>query len=641
MSIVSSDYNGKDFNIDKRFIPEGSILGLNFSGMHDSAIAVVSPDGTPLFAVSLERISRVKQDGRWPELLLNKIPWDLISKVAISVRNTYKPELQFQSKIHPKPFPQSYSHSLAHGEAFLSFFENIPVELEFVPHHLCHAESAFWGSGFRESLCLVYDGGMSNEGWFGGVYDATTDNGVIPLDQFSALHYANVAFLYTVVTAVLGFSPSKHEGKITGLAAYGKPNADCRELLESWWVSPEKFVELYDWNNMYSITKPPSLDTNPIFLNNIKHTFDKFSKEEMAATVQAIAEQHIKEILTSMRKQGWEGKNICLSGGLFANVKINQRVSENGFENVFVAPPMTDDGTALGAAWHLAFKSRKIYPGPIKNVYLGPAYRIDRDFLDENEINYIVPEDPADYISSHLVDGEIVAVYQGASEFGPRALGNRSILALATDHDINQQLNKRLNRTEFMPFAPIILADDANNYFDIDDGIRHTSRFMTITVNCKDRAMKECPAVVHVDGTARPQLVEIGDNNIIYDILGKYREKSGRLALVNTSFNVHEEPIVCSPEDALRGFFEAGLDILFLDGFIIRRDDNLDIEMKYLRSKISSQNATIKSMKQEIAILTDVKCGDANIIKGKQMQKENGIINQCMAIVDKVIDKIT
>lgn len=587
-----------EFRIDPASVPKGSVLGLNYSGMHDTAIAIVAPDGTPVFAVSLERISRRKQDGRWPTPLLAKIPWDRISKVGISVKETYIPEMDFLSKTHPKPFPTPYTHSLAHGEPFPQALADIPVEKVFVPHHLCHAESSFWSSGFKESLCLVYDGGMSNEGSFGGVYNASLDKGVEALDHFSALHYANVAFLYTAVTAVLGFSPSKHEGKITGLAAYGKPTAACRELLESWWLAPDNFVHLHEWHNMYSNGFAPSLDVNPAFVEALRPTFEGFSKEEMAATVQAMAEDHVKDILAGIRTQGWMGKNICLSGGLFANVKINQRVNEAGYDNVFVAPPMTDDGTALGAAWRLVSKQNRIYPGPVKNMYLGPAFSVDQNFIERKGIKFLVPDDPADYIASQLVGGAIVAVFQGASEYGPRALGNRSILALATDHDINQQLNKRLSRTEFMPFAPIILAEDADKYFLMSDGISHTSRFMTITVNCNDKAKRECPAVVHVDGTARPQLVEHGDNNLIYDVLSRYRERSGKFALVNTSFNVHEEPIVCSPEDALRGFFEAGLDILYLEGFIIRLEDNRETEVNYLRNKVTAQNALIKSMKQ-------------------------------------------
>ncbi len=636
MSVIPDD---NYFSVNAGSVPTGSVLGINYSGMHDTAIALVAPDGTPVFAVSLERISRRKQDGRWPSPLLAHLPWNRISKVALSVRDSYAPEINVQSRIHPMPFPRPYSHSLAHGDIFLKALEEIPVEKVFLPHHLCHAESSFWGSGYRDSLCLVYDGGMSNEGWFGGVYDASAEKGVVPLDQFSALHYANVAFLYSAVTAVLGFSPSKHEGKITGLAAYGKPNNACRELLESWWVSPESFVSLHEWKNMYSNITPPSLEVNPAFVNALRPTFERFSKKEMAATVQAIAEDHIKKILVKMREQNWLNKNICLSGGLFANVKINQRVSEAGFDNVFIIPPMTDDGTALGAALHVLSKTGKIQPRQLKNVYLGPSYKIDKTFLDEKEIIYSTPDDPADYIASQLVSGLIVAVFQGASEYGPRALGNRSILALATDNEINQQLNKRLSRTEFMPFAPIILAEDAANYFVIKDGIRHTSRFMTITVNCNDKAKKECPAVVHVDGTARPQLVEKDDNRLIYDVLSRYREKTGKFALVNTSFNVHEEPIVCSPEDALRGFFEAGLDVLFIEGFIVRLDDNRETEVKYLRSKIAVQNADIKNLKQEMNQSSTSSVKMTNTLESEALsQNISNYLAQCKTQLRKVAD---
>jgi len=160
-----------------------------------------------------------------------------------------------------------------------------------------------------------------------------------------------------------------------------------------------------------------------------------------------------------------------------------------------------------------------------------------------------------------LAKGAVVAVFQGAAEFGPRALGNRSILAQASDAEINKSLNERLSRTEFMPFAPMTRIEDAEMCYRDIGRVRSSAAFMTVTVNCTDSMQRESPAVVHVDGTARPQLVTRESNPLIHSVLGYYKAITGKLAIVNTSFNIHEEPIVSSPEDALRGFFESGLDL--------------------------------------------------------------------------------
>ena len=185
-----------------------------------------------------------------------------------------------------------------------------------------------------------------------------------------------------------------------------------------------------------------------------------------------------------------------MAGGLFANVKINQKVVESGFTRLFVAPPMTDDGTALGAAWHVASRSNNFKPKPLKSMYLGPAYSIDESLaiVREGNINSSVPDNPEKTIAELLSQGFIVAVFQGASEFGPRSLGNRSILAQATKKGINQSLNARLNRTEFMPFAPITRVEDAKLCYHGIERVRFAAEFMTVTVNCTDLMKETCPA---------------------------------------------------------------------------------------------------------------------------------------------------
>ncbi|MCF6281522.1 MAG: glycosyltransferase [Candidatus Polarisedimenticolaceae bacterium] len=583
-------------------IPKGSVLGLNYSGMHDTAIALVSPEGEPLFAVSLERISRVKQDGRFPQKLLNELPWENIGKVALSVEREYGPVTGLISRFHPVPLETALNTDRSHADSFLQILDSIPVEKVFIPHHLCHAASAFWLSGLSNATCLVYDGGMSNEAWFGGVFSASDRNGIVPIDQFSANNYSNITSLYTAITAVLGFTPLKHEGKITGLAAYGAVTDSCRKILEQWLYHPELLHGIVEWKDMYSQDISPCLKPLLPFVQSLKEMLAPHSREDIAATVQQIAEEHVTAILSAVIKQGEASDNLCLSGGLFANVKINQRASELGFKNLFVSPPMSDDGTALGAALQVVSKNKEFSPRKSHSMFLGPSYskRKVHHYISESKIKFQVAVDPAKEVAKHLAEGAVVAIYQGPSEFGPRALGNRSILANADDASINQTLNGRLNRTEFMPFAPVCLEEDADRLFGDIEKIRHSAEFMTVTVNCTDEMKLLCPAVVHCDGTARPQIVSKKSNSFLQKVLTYYKELSGKPALVNTSFNVHEEPIVCTPEDAIKGFFESGLDLLFMEGHLIKLCENREIEAEYLRNKIKNTYSVLMATKNSI-----------------------------------------
>jgi|UPI0004B0A786 carbamoyltransferase len=572
-------------------IESESILGINYSGMHDSAIAVVSPSGKPTYAISLERVTRKKQDGRFPKELLKDLPWEKISKVAISVSEKYEmSSATLKSKTHPLPlkFEQHVDHS--HAPEFFDFFDTIPREKVFLQHHFCHASSSFWASGYSRAICLVYDGGMSNEKIFGAVYLADIKKGIKEIDSFDANRYANITHLYSAITAILGFTPLRHEGKITGLAALGKSQERCQRIFEEWLVDPNLLNPLMNWVSMYSAEKPPSIIVNRSALSALSEKLNEFSKEDIAATLQSMTESHVIDLIKNIQHIEPDYKNICLSGGLFANVKVNQRVSELTFKNVFIAPPMTDDGTALGAALHIASENEKFRRGnPLTDVYLGSKFNLDEslEFLKGLGVKLQNTDDDASLIATKLANGSVVAIFNGASEFGPRALGNRSIFAPAMQVDVNQTLNARLERTDFMPFAPIVREEDAGDYFDIPRGIEYACQFMTITTNCSELAKQECPAAVHVDGTARPQIVTQETNPFIHNVLSNYKDLVGRSVLVNTSFNIHEEPIVNSLEDALRGFFESGLDYLYIGGIgLIALQDNLSLQISYLKTKM-------------------------------------------------------
>jgi carbamoyltransferase len=623
-------------------LPQNCVLGLNYSGMHDSAIAIVSPDGTPLFALSLERISRIKQDGRPPFALFENLPWSRIEKVAISAPKYFLQPENTESKLHPLRLQSPRLAPLVHEAAFLDFLKNVPCEKVFVGHQEAHAASAFWGSGFDEALCLTYDGGMSNDPWFGGLYQCKRQDGILPLDRFSAMHYAKVTSLYTFVTALLGFTPNKHEGKITGLAAYGRPTERCQALLMKWMEKDYfEMEESMRWIFAYEKENLPQLISNRAKMKRFREESSEFNREEMAATVQHLAESHILEILKNARSLGWYSRSICLAGGLFANVKINQRVLESGFERLFVAPSMTDDGTALGAAWYVASSASSFDPKPLSSMFLGPSYGVEevREIVEKENVTLVNPANSADAIASLLADGAVVAIFQEAMEFGPRALGNRSILAQASESDINRSLNERLNRTEFMPFAPMTLLEDADTCYLGIDKVQHTAEFMTVTVDCTDSMRQSCPAVVHVDGTARPQLVTRNSNPLVYEILSSYKQLTGRLAIVNTSFNIHEEPIICSPEDALRGFFESGLDYLFMKGIgIIPFKGNEMAAIRYMQQKLRMQSN--KSLQHTAPnLLMDQELEDCNSnLKEKEseiQQKEQALVQLTQSLVEK------
>ncbi len=588
-------------------IPNYSILGLNYSGVHDTTIAIVSPTGEIVFASSLERISRVKQDGRLPSQLLENFPWDRIAKVAVSTHaEVWIPE-NTRSLVHPSPLQIPRNEFLQHGAKFYEYLDTLPAPKKFVCHELSHVSSAFWLSGFEQSLCFSYDGGMFNCPWFGGLYHADLNKGIQPLDRFAASHYAKITSLYTVVTALLGFTPLKHEGKITGLAAYGKPNTRCCEILEDLFYQDYYLMEM-----MVEWIYPYSSEINPIFMvheERKKLLIDKFqgiSREDIAATLQHISEEHIISILNNALKQGWNYESICLAGGLFANVKINQKIKEFGFKNIFIAPPMTDDGAALGAALYVASKNPGFDSKKVNNMFLGYAFSESEitKSIDKFGLQFDKTDHPAAFIADKLISGAVVGIFQGKMEYGPRALGNRSILSQATIPDINDKLNKKLCRTEFMPFAPMTRIEDAKDCYEGLDGAEHTAEFMTITFNCTDLMKAQSPAVVHIDGTARPQLINKQNHPLIYDIITNYKKKTGINSIINTSFNIHEEPIVCSAVDAIEGFLSSGLDFLYFEGgYIIDFQKNKDIALTYLqnnRGRTSQKEQRLQAINLEL-----------------------------------------
>jgi len=437
-----------------------------------------------------------------------------------------------------------WQHELEAGLRELGLLE----KLQRSEHHHAHAAGAWLLSGLPRALVVTLDGYGS--GLAGSV--SLAENG--QLRRLHALPFPHsLGTFYEMVTSSLGFHPDRHAGKIVGLAAYGDPRVLADVLLSRVERTPGSFRMLQNLNVFFS-----------------RHLSVRFPMVDLAA-----AWQHVLEVLACEVVRHWVAETGCdtlvLSGGVAANVKLNQRLHElPGVRATFIDPDMGDGGLAAGLALWLA-RPRETAGTPLQDAYLGPAFTEEqmRVALERGGLVHERPADLAAEVARRIHAGQVVARFDGRMEYGPRALGNRSILYHAREPGVNQWLNKRLGRTEFMPFAPVTRAAAAGRCYEGLAGAEHAAEFMTITFDCTPWMREHCPAAVHVDGTARPQLVRREVNPGYYDIIKAYERLSGIPCLINTSFNMHEEPIVCSPEDAIRAFLLGHLDAMAMGPYIV------------------------------------------------------------------------
>jgi carbamoyltransferase len=420
-------------------------------------------------------------------------------------------------------------------------------KLKRFEHHISHAANSYLTSGLERALVVTLDG--YGTGLAGSV--SLGEGG--KLKRLHNIRYPNsLGTFYETVTASLGFRPDRHAGKIVGLAAYGDPAVLTDVLLQR--------VDQKDGDFRLH-------ENQSVWLS--RHLAARFPMIDVAA-----AYQRALEVIAARLVGHWIRETGCskvvLSGGVVANVKMNQRIYEvSGVESVFVYPNMGDGGCGTGLALY------QTWPGgagePIRDVYLGPSYSDSeiRSAIQEAGLEFSQPANLAAEVARRIHSGEVVARFDGRMEYGPRALGNRSILYHGRDPEVNQWLNHRLGRTEFMPFAPVTLWEARHRCYVNITGCEHAAEFMTITFDCTDFMKATCPAAVHVDGTARPQLIRREKNPGYYAILEEYEKLSGIPTLINTSFNMHEEPIVCSPQDAVRAFLDGRIDGLAIGTYYV------------------------------------------------------------------------
>lgn len=467
---------------------------------------------------------------------------------------------------------------------FLRQEYGVQPRIHFIPHHLCHAASAYRTAPFDEALVVTADGVGDDT----SVTISEARGGRIRLLKLIPYPHSFGQF-YTACTQVLGFRANRHEGKITGLSAFGKSDPELYQKIRSTIRQSGPDFRLDKRFYSEGIIRGFSLSmmrrSEDLFealqYRNYKKPLERLieghSREDVAAVFQRLLEEELLALVQPFAERTGL-RNLCLAGGVFANVKANAALFRGlGFERVYIFPHMGDGGLASGAALELL----QAKPEAFEDVYWGPQYSEERMLealsgAGDRGLCYRREPEIERTVADLLAEHKVVARFNGRMEFGPRALGNRSILYSAHDPQANTWLNKRLGRTEFMPFAPVALEERAERLFKDMSGTEHACKFMTIILECTDWTKKHCPAVVHVDGTARPQLVNERINPSIHRILRYYEERTGVPLVVNTSFNMHEEPIVCSPEDAVRAFLASRLDYLAMGPYLAWIEESAD-----------------------------------------------------------------
>ena len=564
------------------------ILGIGF--LSEASAALVK-DGELVAAISEERLNRRKLWYGFPEeaiaavLEIGEISIHDVDLVAThGLADTDRDRTPFEEK---KQLVNASNLSESEKKAAIEFLDNryrhesnvvrerTPNNLDSIrslgrpmkiyAHHHSHAATAYYGSGWDDCLVMTADG-WGEDGshtFYLGRPGNTPDDCLV--FQSSSPTIDSMGYFYGSITKALGFTPHRHEGKVLGLAAYCQDPESypvIRSMVDAD-VERGKFVGHME-RGLYM----------PHY-NNLKllALAQRHSREDLSASAQKSLEEVVCELV---RSRGDQARRLAVAGGIFANVKLNQRLLElENVEEIYVFPNMGDGGLSVGAAWLAYQECTNDRPRAPRTMYLGQEASNEEigQVLQEGGLNYQLCNDIHGRIADLLADSHVVARFAGRMEFGPRALGHRSILYKATEPSVNEWLNKRLERSEFMPFAPATLAEQADEYFMRMNGSAGSAEFMTVTMDCTRKMRDEAPAAVHVDGTARPQIVRSDRHPDLHAILTNYRERTGLSNIINTSFNMHEEPIVCTADDAVRAFLAGGLPYLAIGDFLVTQRD--------------------------------------------------------------------
>ena len=576
-----------------------NILGLNGLGVLPSACIV--KDGQLIAMAEEERFTRVKGSfGSMPQLATQycltqaSLKLEDIDAIAFGwdcTFYTYKMPL-FLAKQYFTRSPKSQGASnfkrvakeLYKYQPFkvkkliynmlnnIGFYGKMP-KIHFVNHHLAHAASSFYTSGFNKAYILVVDG--SGENKCTSIWKGEGRN----LKEIKSSKIPDsLGWFYQSITEYLGFSPNSHEGKTMALAAYGQENPKLNSLFKKIILWDE--AGNYLFNPEFAFAGKRSKGT--VFSDQLeallgksiaKHdTINQYHKDIAFRTQQILEEIVCSIVLHIAQKPAFNG-NLCLAGGVSLNCKMNGKVAElEQIKKLFIPPVSSDTGSALGAALAVHAKNNKTNQVQLTHAYWGPSFsdQVIEAFLLQEGIPYSKQNDISLKVAQLLIDNKIVAWFQGRMEVGSRALGARSILANPTLPNARDYINLKVKgRETWRPFATSILFDKKEDFVENPQD----SPFMAIAFTVKKALLQKIPAAIHIDGTTRPQFVRKEINEPYWHLIKHFGDATGVYAVLNTSFNLNEEPIVCTPEQAYRSFISSGLDCLALGSFLIEKHD--------------------------------------------------------------------
>ena len=568
------------------------VLGLNYGGHDTSACLMIN--GKLIAACEEERFNKKKHTRAFPINAINDClkQANLLINEIHEITLSYDPNLlkvdNFDNLIGPtrNRFKINDLEKLKNLRKQDFDLENfVRNELKFSGkitshlHHLCHLASCYYPSGFDESLIISHDGI--------GEVDCSL-MGVASKGTISIFHHGNqwpnsLGLLYAAITEYLGWRYSSDEGIVMGLAPFG----DDTKLVNS---SEQTYREIFQ-KIIYPINDfDYEIDKTWIAFHEIR---DKWVSDKFIKTFgpKRIPEEEVKEyhkhiacalqnrleeiILLQLKryKEKFKIKKLCFAGGIALNCSLNGKILESKiFDEIFIQPASGDNGTAIGACY-LSTKNAMpdLKTSRSDNYYIGSKFTNEeiQNALEVKKVDFFKPENLEKYVAKTLNQQKIIGWFQGGAEFGPRALGNRSILTAPFPKEMKDILNSRVKfREEFRPFAPSILSEFANEYFEINQSSPH----MLIAVNVKTKKISEIPAVVHIDNSARVQTVDKSNNPKFRKLIESFYEETGCPVLLNTSFNVKGQPIVNSPEDAINCFLSTNIDVLAIGDFVVVKD---------------------------------------------------------------------
>ncbi len=567
------------------------ILGLSCF-YHDAAAALIH-DGRLVAATEEERLSRKKHDSRFPR---HAAFWCL-KEAGITVADLdyvvfyEKPFTKFERilKTNLSTFPRGaglFARSMTAWlgdklwmEAIIREGLGYSGEILYVEHHMSHAASAYFCSPFTEAAILSVDGVGE---WTTTAVGVARGSEIRLEEELRFPH--SIGLLYSAFTAFLGFEVNEGEYKVMGMAPYGQPKYvdRIRQIVKihddgSFWLDMDYFAYHRTHDTSYSrkfldlFGQPRSPKSGEVL--------DPYYAD-MAASIQKVTEEILIKMAKHLRKKTGM-RHLCMAGGVALNSVANAKIRfEAGFDDVYIQPAAGDPGGSLGAAlyaYRALLGGREKYQ--MDHAYYGPHYSVAdaETFFKRENIAYRGFSDPNGELLDRVVDllmkGKVVGWYQGPCEWGPRALGNRSIIADPRRSEMKDVVNRSIKfREPFRPFAPSVLVDRAADYFDLPNpATHHPARFMLYVVPVHPHAQNKLPAITHVDGSGRLQCVYKDKSPRYYELIRRFGEAGGVHAVLNTSFNLKGEPIVCTPEDAYRTFSRSGMDALIVENLLVEK----------------------------------------------------------------------